>query len=183
MIKKFFVLLPLALLINACTQVEPAIKDIGTRSAPCVQGGPDDVAQAFYDLRISQPLQGKPSAAQLALYRPYLSERLFQLLTSDRQAQAKLAVLPSGDIFSSNALGPTSAQVHSASRILNTDAKNMPLRVSLTRRQSEGGNAVYWQDEVLMIREGACWVLDDVRYLSAGSPAPTGTLRQTLEAR
>ncbi|NDL62890.1 lipoprotein [Acerihabitans arboris] len=180
---KLYALLPLALLIGACTRVEPAFKDIGTRSAPCVDGGPDQVAQAFYNLRLAQPVQGKPSPAQLAQYRPYLSERLFQVLTADRKAQAKLTALPAGDIFSSKAEGPTSADVSSASRILNTDAKNIPLRVDLSRSQGDDGQAAHWQDEVLMIREGACWVLDDVRYLGRASPAPAGTLRQTLEER
>ena len=31
---------PLALLLSACTSVEPAYKDIGTRIGPCVDGGP-----------------------------------------------------------------------------------------------------------------------------------------------
>lgn len=180
---KLYALLPLALLLGACTQVEPAYKDIGTRSAPCIEGGPDTVAQAFYDLRISQPVQGKPSAAQLAQYRPYLSEHLFQVLSADPKAQAKLAALPAGDIFSSKTDGPTAADVHSASRILNTDAKNIPLRVNLSRDQGSNGQTIHWQDEVLMIREGTCWVLDDVRYLGTLSPHPAGSLRQTLEVR
>ncbi|WP_413722375.1 lipoprotein [Sodalis sp. RH24] len=179
---KLYALLPLALILAACTQVDPAFKDIGTRSAPCVDGGPDTVAQAFYNLRIAQP-QGKPSVSQLGQYRPYLSERLFHVLTTDRKAQAKLTALPPGDIFSSQADGPATAEVHSASRILNTDAKNIPLRVDLSRSQGSNGQSVRWQDEVLMIREGNCWVLDDVRYLGTLSPHPAGTLRQTLEER
>lgn len=180
--RNLYALLPLAFLLGACTQVEPAFKDIGTRSAPCVDGGPDEVAQAFYTLRIAQP-QGKPTAAQLGQYRPYLSERLFQVLTADRKAQAKLGALPPGDIFSSKADGPSAAEVHSASHILNTDAKNIPLRVDLSRVQSGGGQTVHWQDEVLMIREGTCWAIDDVRYLGTLSSHPAGTLRQTLEER
>ena len=45
--KAFAALLPAALLLSACTTVEPAYKDIGTRAAPCVEGGPDTVAQNF----------------------------------------------------------------------------------------------------------------------------------------
>ena len=36
--------LPCALLLSACTTVTPAYKDIGTRSGPCIEGGPDTVA-------------------------------------------------------------------------------------------------------------------------------------------
>ncbi len=46
----FALLVPAALLLSACTTtVTPAFKDIGTRSGPCVDGGPDSVAQQFYD--------------------------------------------------------------------------------------------------------------------------------------
>ena len=40
-------LLPCALALSACTTVTPAYKDNGTRSGPCVEGGPDDVAQKW----------------------------------------------------------------------------------------------------------------------------------------
>ncbi len=182
--KTLYVLLPLALALTACTtSVDPAFKDTGTRNGPCVGGGPDAVAQKFYDLRIDGHAQGKPDAGQLTQYRPYLSERLYQTLAVDRQGRDKLAKLPAGDIFSSQADGPTAARVHSASRILNTDAKNIPLRVDLSRAQAGSGQTAQWQDEVLMVREGTCWVLDDVRYLGAFSHAPAGTLRQTLDVR
>jgi len=181
--KRLFVLLPLALLLGACTQVEPAFKDIGTRSGPCVEGGPDDVAQQFYTLRIHQGLQSRPDSAQLAQYRPYLSDGLYQALSNSQQDKNKASRLPAGDIFSSNAAGPTSVSVHNASRILNTDAKNIPLRVDMSREQGANGQSVQWQDEVLMIREGHCWAVDDVRYLGMLSPVPAGTLRQTLETR
>lgn len=40
-----------------------------------------------------------------------------------------------------------------------------------------------WQDEVLMIREGQCWAIDDVRYIGGSVHAPAGTLRQSIENR
>jgi hypothetical protein len=43
--------------------------------------------------------------------------------------------------------------------------RNIPLRVKLKQGTQS------WQDEVLMIREGQCWAVDDVRYLG-GSPCP-----------
>ena len=49
---KLTMLIPCALLLSACTTVTPAYKDNGTRSGPCVEGGPDNVAQQFYDYRI-----------------------------------------------------------------------------------------------------------------------------------
>jgi predicted small secreted protein len=161
---------PCALLLSACTTVTPAYKDIGTRSGPCIDGGPDSVAQQFYDYRIAHPGQ---SATDLAGLRPYLSDSLWQQL----QTKSRTTQPANGDLFSSNANGIDSADVASASRILNTDARNMPLRVNLTKGDRQ------WQDEILMVREGQCWTVDDIRYTSESSNAPTGTLSQMLEHR
>ena len=57
------------------------------------------------------------------------------------------------------------------------DARNIPLRVELKQGTQS------WKDEVLMIQEGQCWAVDDVRYLGNNSHAPAGTLRQSLEKR
>ncbi|EHM47071.1 lipoprotein [Yokenella regensburgei] len=163
-------LVPCALLLSACTTVTPAFKDIGTRSGPCVDGGPDTVAQNFYDYRI----QHKNN--DLTALRPYLSDGLAKLLNDASRDNANRALLQS-DPFSSQSTVPDSASVASASTIPNTDARNIPLRVDL----KQGSQS--WQDEVLMIREGQCWAVDDVRYLGINSHAPAGTLRQSLENR
>lgn len=170
---------PLALLLSACTTVEPAFKDIGTRTGGCVEGGPDTVAQKFYDLRLQQgPAASLPDSNRLAQLQPYLSKVLYQDLVTANQNPGKHQV--TGDLFSGNAQGPTSASVAGASTIPNTDAKNIPLRVQLSH-QKDGGSAVNWQDEVLMVREGTCWVVDDIRYLNVPPHAASGTLRQVLE--
>ena len=127
-------LIPCALLLSACTTVTPAYKDNGPRTGSCVQGGPDSVAQQFYDYRIQHRSNGITAL-------------------------------------------PDSAHVASASTIPNRDARNIPLRVDL--EQGDQG----WQDEVLMIQEGQCWVIDDVRYLGGSVHATAGTLRQSIENR
>lgn len=64
-------LVPCALVLSACTTtVTPAFKDIGTRSGPCIDGGPDTVAQQFYDYRIQH------RGNDLTALRPYLSDNL-----------------------------------------------------------------------------------------------------------
>ena len=69
-------LVPCALVLSACTTpVTPAFKDIGTRSGPCIEGGPDAVAQQFYDYRIQH------HGNDLTALRPYLSDNLAKLLT------------------------------------------------------------------------------------------------------
>lgn len=160
-------LVPCALLLSACTTVTPAFKDIGTRSGPCVEGGPDTVAQKFYDYRIQHRNN------DWAGLRPYLSDDLAKVLNDANNDPNKRALLQQ-DPFSSRTTPPDSADVASASTIPNTDARNIPLRVAL----KQGSQS--WQDEVLMIREGQCWAVDDVRYLGGSVHAPAGTLRQTL---
>ncbi|MEZ3498062.1 lipoprotein [Pantoea sp. KPR_PJ] len=174
--KAFALLIPTALLLSACTTVEPVIKDNGPRTAPCVDGGPDSVAQQFYDLRIQQPTPGLPGSDQLAKYRPYLSDRLYQTLQQlSTHGGNATAQWRSSDLFSSLPQGPAAAKVADSSRIPNRDARNIPLRVDLSR------DGKSWQDEVLMIHEGSCWVVDDVRYVADWPHPGGGTLSQTLE--
>ncbi|HDL7855281.1 TPA: lipoprotein [Yersinia enterocolitica] len=198
--KNIALILPLAILLSACSNtVDPAYKDISSRTAPCIDGGPDTVAQKFYDLRVQQigNQSGLPDDNLSAQFRPYLSQALYeQIQTARKQAGNRTSSgvtrkqagnrtssgvnstqTINGDIFTSLREGSTSADVASASTIPNTDARNIPLRVNLTH-QSAGGQSVMWQDEVLMIREGTCWVVDDIRFM--GVSAPASSLRQLL---
>lgn len=167
---KLSLLIPCALLLSACTTVTPAYKDNGPRAGACVDGGPDSVAQQFYDYRIQH------RSNDLTALRPYLSDSLAKLL-SDASRDSAHRQLMSSDPFSSRATPPDSASVASASTIPNSDARNIPLRVALKQGDQN------WQDEVLMIREGQCWAVDDVRYLDAAAHSPAGTLRQSVEHR
>ncbi|HEN3369135.1 TPA: lipoprotein [Yersinia enterocolitica] len=185
--KNIALILPLAILLSACSNtVDPAYKDISSRTAPCIDGGPDTVAQKFYDLRVQQigNQSGLPDDNLSAQFRPYLSQALYeQIQTARKQAGNRTSSgvnstqTINGDIFTSLREGSTSADVASASTIPNIDARNIPLRVNLTH-QSAGGQSVMWQDEVLMIREGTCWVVDDIRFM--GVSAPASSLRQLL---
>lgn len=164
--------IPCVWLLSACsiTPVKPAYPDIGTRLGQCVAGGPDTVAQQFYDYRIQHPTNG---LNDLSALRPYLSDGLSDLLdTAARQPNTSMSQARY-DLFSSADSGIDSADVASASTIPDTDARNIPLRVTFTKGSRQ------WQDEVLMIRAGHCWAVDDVRYLGA-SQAPSGSLRQSL---
>lgn len=72
---KLTMLIPCALLLSACTTVTPAYKDNGPRTGSCVQGGPDSVAQQFYDYRIQH------RGNDITALRPYLSDKLATLLS------------------------------------------------------------------------------------------------------
>ncbi|EGO8357974.1 lipoprotein [Escherichia coli] len=167
---KLTMLIPCALLLSACTTVTPAYKDNGPRAGSCVQGGPDSVAQQFYDYRIQH------HSNDITALRPYLSDKLATLLSDASRDNSHREWL-SNDPFSSRTTLPESARVASASTIPNRDARNIPLRVDLKQGDQS------WQDEVLMIQEGQCWVIDDVRYLGGSVHATVGTLRQSIENR
>lgn len=107
---------------------------------------------------------------------PCVEGGLAQLLNDARQDPANSKLLQANP-FSSSSTPADSAVVASASTIPNRDARNIPLRVDLKQGTQS------WKDEVLMIQEGQCWAVDDVRYLGNNSHAPAGTLRQSLEKR
>ncbi|ANI28697.1 lipoprotein [Yersinia entomophaga] len=182
--KNIALVLPLALLLSACTTpVTPAFKDIGSRNGPCVEGGPDQVAEQFYNLRVQQmgaagTASANYSAEQL---RPFLSQALYQDIQKARQTQsANRSTTHADQAIASVYAGVSDADVASASTIPNTDAKNIPLRVTLVHRAPDGKES-RWQDEVLMVREGSCWVVDDIRFMGANAPA--SSLRQLLGQR
>ena len=72
---KLSLLVPSALLLSACTTVTPAYKDNGPRSGSCIEGGPDSVAQQFYDYRIQNRTN------DITALRPYLSDNLAKLIS------------------------------------------------------------------------------------------------------
>ncbi len=70
----------LTMLIPAHCSSVPAPQSLqlminGTRSGPCVEGGPDNVAQQFYDYRILH------RSNDITALRPYLSDKLATLLS------------------------------------------------------------------------------------------------------
>lgn len=168
---KLTMLIPCALLLSACTTVTPAYKDNGPRTGSCIRGGPDSVAQQFYDYRIQH------RSNDITALRPYLSDKLATLLSDasrDNSHRELLSSDPGSPVEPPCQTAPT-LPVHLLSLIV------MPvtfLCAWISNRVTSG-----WQDEVLMIQEGQCWVIDDVRYLGGSVHATAGTLRQSIENR
>ncbi len=80
---KLFAVLPLARWRSAPVRPSPRpIKIMAPAAAPAGSGGPDDVAQKFYDTQIQNRTQDP------AALRPYLSDGLAQLLNDARQDPA-----------------------------------------------------------------------------------------------
>lgn len=167
-----------ALFLSACSTVEPVYTDNSQRTAnTCIKGDPDQVASKFWDWQIEHPVRGLPNSQQLTALRPYLSEKLWKNLLTVSQHPNKTSLSYQGDLFSSQKEGATSADVADSSTIPNADSRHIPLRVSLSNASEK-----VWQDEILMVREGECWVVDDIRYLANDPHQTSGTLSQVLES-
>ena len=95
---KLTMLIPCALLLSACTTVTPAYKDNGSRTGSCVQGGPDSVAQQFYDYRIQH------RSNDITALRPYLSDKLATLLSDASRDNNHRELLTQRSILQSNHL-------------------------------------------------------------------------------
>ncbi|XNM51182.1 DUF3828 domain-containing protein [Escherichia coli] len=150
---KLTMLIPCALLLSACTTVTPAYKDNGPRTGSCVQGGPDDVAQQFYDYRIQH------RGDMISLCAPPGDKVKSYLFLSDASRDNSHRELLSSNPFSSRTTLPDSAHVASA-YLLSLIVMPVTFHCAwISSRVTRG-----WQDEVLMIQEGQCWVIDDVRY-------------------
>ncbi|MGU0043890.1 DUF3828 domain-containing protein [Escherichia coli] len=108
--------------------------------------------------------------------RPSVSDKLATLL-SDASRDNNHRELLTNDPFSSRTTLPESARVASASTI-----RIVMREIFLCVWNLKQGDQS-WQDEVLMIQEGQCWVIDDVRYLGGSVHATAGTLRQSIENR
>ncbi|MCK8417844.1 lipoprotein, partial [Erwinia amylovora] len=75
------------------------------------------------------------------------------------QREPQKTVMKTGEIFYSAREAASHASYTYYSTIPNSDARNIPLRVTLQQGKSER------KDEVLIVLEGACRTVDYVRYL------------------
>ena len=128
------------------------------------------MAQQFYDYRICT------ASSDITALRPYLSDKL-ATLPSDASRDNNHRELLTNDPFSSRTTLPDSAHVASASTIPNRDARNIPLRVDLKQGDQVG------RMKCVMIQEGQCWVIDDVRYLGGSVHATAGYAPSVIENR
>ncbi len=142
------------------------------------------VVQQFYTTAIAQRVTGAPTAAQLSMLAPYLSDTLRALLAAARQrTEADAAREPDekpmfveGDLFSSLFEGPNEVKVLG-------DSARGPHRVAAVQMTSTSAiPAVVWTDHVVLTRENGRYVVDDVEYAGSWDFANKGSLRASLVA-
>ncbi len=144
---------------------------------------PSPVLVAFYTLRIASRTTGAPTTAELAQFKPFLSDTLSALLAAagalrDREARRTPNEKPpfvEGDLYSSLFEGPTSFVV------LRDSAAARAGKSVVQFTYVSNGDSFTWTDTVKLGRKGRFEVIEDVLYGGAGDFNNHGTLRSTLE--
>lgn len=143
----------------------------------------DAVARLYGTLR-DQGVTGAPTAEQLALLRPSLTDPLVALLDSARRVREADArrtpgekpAFAEGDLFSSLVEGPT------AFTVVREDAADAARHVVVRFTDDRAKPAATWEDTVIVVRERGRWAVADVRYGGAWPFANRGRLLASLSA-
>jgi len=152
----------------------------------CADDATDMAAAAnrFYATRAAQPRSGGlPEGVARGRYLPLLSPRLAGLLNDATAAQvrfhAKMKNAPpllEGDIFSSQFEGFQTYKVGACTG----NAKAGRCSVAL-HYEVPGQKPVDWNDDILLVKAGTGWKVDDIAYKGAFAFGNTGLLSQTLK--
>ncbi len=145
---------------------------------------PSPVVVAFYSARIASHSTGAPTADELRLLAPFLSDTLTALLKAaaelrDREAKRAPDEKPpfiEGDLYSSTFEGPTSFVV------LSDSAATAQSKSVVRFTYISNGDSYTWTDTVRLGRKGRFEVIEDIAYGGAGEFGNHGTLRASLEA-
>jgi len=152
-------------------------------------------ANRFYATYAAQPQHGGlPEGAARGRYLPLLSPRLLKLINEASAAQvrfrAKVKSAPpliAGDIFSSQFEGFQTYKVGACSGSATAGGCSVQLHYGepgLPSGSGAGGQKnnppVDWTDEILLVKAGGAWKVDDIAYKGAFAFGNSGLLSQTL---
>jgi hypothetical protein len=145
---------------------------------------PEDGARAFYKTYLTIQSGGIPDAPTRAKLAPRLSDGLNRLLVEADKAEERHAKatkgeeppLAEGDIFTSLFEGASQYDVKSCM----VEQATAICAVALSADDGKGGK-VEWTDQAILVRAGAGWRLDDVKYGGTWEFGFHGTLRQVLQ--
>jgi len=140
-------------------------------------------ANRFYATYAGLPRQGGlPQGAALGRYLPLLSPRLAGLIRQADAAQARFHAkvkdappLIEGDLFSSQFEGFQTYKVGACSG--SATAGHCSVRLHY---QAPNQKAVDWNDDILLVKAGGAWKVDDIAYRGAFAFGNSGLLSQTL---
>ena len=141
---------------------------------------PEGAVCGFYTRYLEVRPTGLPTPEQQAALAPWLSHSLEDRLDAARQSQARFRTenpgekppLVDGCLFASLFEGPTAFTVEPAT------AGGSVTRVPVQFRY---GTEAAWQDVIVLSREGAGYVIDDIEFAGAGPFNPPGRLTEALD--
>ena len=154
-------------------------------AAPAHADDATDMAAAanrFYATYAAQPRSGGlPEGVARGRYLPLLSPRLVKLLNDASAAQlrfhAKVKDSPpliEGDIFSSQFEGFQTYKVDACSGSATAGRCSVQLHYGDRK-------PVDWTDDILLVKVGGTWKVDDIAYKGAFAFGNDGLLSQTLK--
>ena len=141
-------------------------------------------ANRFYATYAAQPRNGGlPEGVARGRYLPLLSPRLAGMLNQATAAQVRFRAqvkgappLIQGDIFSSQFEGFQTYRVGACSGTGAAGRCSVALHY-----ESPGQKPVDWSDEILLVKTGSGWKVDDIAYKGAFAFGNSGLLSQTLK--
>lgn len=142
---------------------------------------PASVVDGFYSTYLPVRAGGLPSGDELRRLQPFLSQRLYGLITAaldeqkdwiEKNPPDEKPPFVDGDYFSSLFEGPSSFQ------IVRTEEVPEGWHVHVRFRYD---TAPEWEDVIIVKREGGRYVIDDILFSGAGSFNPPGRLSERLE--
>lgn len=153
---------------------------VACHSAPAAT--PASVVESFYAASIASEASGAPSAEDLAVLSPFLSDSLKSLLGAARrlyeaarvQAPEDKPPFADGSLFSSLFEGPTTVSV------VGDAARGSTHAVTVRMTNTGAVPPVSWTDLVLVVQEHGRFVIEDIEYGGNWDFANKGTLRSSL---
>jgi hypothetical protein len=167
----------LAVVVPAQAQVDggaPARTDASDMGA---------VASRFYATYAAQPRRGGlPEGVSRGRYLPLLSPRLAKLLNDAAAAQARFHAkvknappLIEGDLFSSQFEGFQTYKVGACTGSAIAGRCSVQLHYGEPNQKP-----VDWIDDILLVKAGGAWKVDDIAYKGSFAFGNSGLLSQTL---
>jgi len=155
---------------------------VACHSAPTTT--PAGVVDRFYAAAIASGHSGVPSAEDLAVLAPYLSDSLKTLLVAARGLYETARVraaddkppFADGSLFSSLFEGPTAVSV------LGDSVRGSTHAVTVRMAYAGADPPVTWTDLVLVVEEDGRFVIEDIEYGGNWDFANKGNLRSSLES-
>jgi hypothetical protein len=158
--------------------------------ALCVPARADELsdmaaaANRFYAVRAAQPRsgglpQGVARGRLLRLFSPRLVRLVNAAAAAEARFHARVKAAPpliEGDIFSSHFEGFQTYRVGTCSGTASAGRCGVALHYDVP-----GQKPLDWTDDILLVKAGGGWMVDDIAYKGAFAFGNSGLLSQTLQ--